>query len=442
MDLAFKRKSASQEEREKSSQSLATLSDSLRTGNSHFPHLVFTRSQNMHLFFVESGLLVLGDTINRLTLVKALLRVVEQANDAFGDDISVASKITFQQLAPQVLDALNSLETPLRSRSESPFGYNFLYLGAFLELPTNTTKFFNAVIELLYNELRIQYGRKLFLGYGYDEPHELSLTKEQRAEMAEAFQRENPPIPDEQFLIGNIYGFPKPEYRQIDVEYRTGRGSWLLADCLVRIRAQWDKLVKLLLLENYLLTKPGEKFERCLRQIEKAIQQGDFTPLQRDCIETVLTLGRSIDELREWRDNDVHSISPKVLGVLETRSSSSSLDEMWSFLLSEHNKVREAFIAAIGAVCLGKVVSSNAIVVNWPRPTHDPDIESQADVKLLKELRQAVQHVILLRRLCEQDAQLKSTDLLLNAELSVANSARRLYRFNSPSEASNTRPAP
>jgi hypothetical protein len=209
---------------------VTTLSESLRAASRHFPHVVFTRSQNMHLFFVESGLLVLSDTINRLNLVKALLQVVEQTHDAFGDNISVASEIAFEELAPEVLDALSSLQIPLEPRSKNPFRYNYLYLGAFLELPVNTTKFFNAIIELLYNELRVQYGKKLFLGYGYDELYELSLTEAQRAEMTETFLRENPPIPDEQLLIGSLYGFPKPEYGQVEAEYRTGRGSWLLVD--------------------------------------------------------------------------------------------------------------------------------------------------------------------------------------------------------------------
>jgi hypothetical protein len=387
----------------------------------------------MHLLFAESGLLVLSDTINRLNLVKALLRVVENTHDAFGDDIGVTSGIAYEELSSKVLDALSALEIPLEPRSESPFLYNFLYLGAFLKLPVNITKFFDAIVELLYNELRIQYGRKLFLGYGYDEPYELALTDEQRTEMTEAFQRENPPIPDEQLLIGSFYGFPKPEYGQTEVEYRTGRGSWLLVDCLIRIRAQWDKLVKLFLLENYLQIKPGEKFERCLAQIEKAISNQDLAPLQRSSIEAVLTLGQSIDELRKWRDNDIHSISPRVLGVLETRSSTNSLNDLMSFMLSEHNKVREAFIAAIGAVCLGEVVSSSSILVNWPRPTHHPDIESPEDVELLSQLCQAVQHVIQLRQLLKQDDHLKSTNLLLNAELRLANVARKLYRFHSPS---------
>ena len=233
----------SQKEHKNSSQRVTTLSESLRAANKCFPHLVFTRSQNTHLFFVESGLLVLSDTINRLNLVKALLQIVEQTHDAFGDNISVASGITFEELPPEVLGALNSLEMPLEPRSGSPFRYNFLYLGAFLELSVNTTTFFNAIIELLYNELRIQYGKKLFIGYGYDEPYKFSLTEDQRAEMTKMFQRENPPISDEQLLIGSFYGFPKPEYGQTDVEYRTGRGSWLLVDCLIRVRAQWDKLV-------------------------------------------------------------------------------------------------------------------------------------------------------------------------------------------------------
>jgi len=404
-------KQCSQEEQKKSLQGLATLSGSLRAANSRFPHLVFTRSQNIHLLFAESGLLVLSDTINRLNLVKALLRVAENTHDAFGDDIGVASGIKYEKLAAEVLDALSSLEISLEPRSKSPFLYNFLYLGAFLKLPVDATKFFNAIVELLYNELRIQYGKKLFLGYGYDKPYELALTDEQRAEMTEAFQRENPLIPDEQLLIGNFYEFPTPEYGQTDVEYRTGRGSWLLVDCLIRIRAQWDKLVKLLLLETYLQIKPGEKFGRCLVQIEKAFSNQNLAPLQRSCFETVLTLGRSIDELREWRDNDIHSISPRVLGVLETRSSTNSLNDLWLFTLNEHNKVREAFIAAIGAVCFGKMVSSSSILVNWPRPTHHPDIGSPEDVELLTQLCQAVQHVIQLRQLLKQDDHLKSTDL-------------------------------
>lgn len=423
----------SQEEQKKPLQGLATLSGSLRAANSRFPHLVFIRSQNMHLLFAESGLLVLSETVNRLNLVKALLQVVENTHDAFGDDIGVASGITYKKLSAEVLDAFSSLEIPLEPRSESPFLYNFLYLGAFLKLPVDVTKFFNAIVELLYNELRIQYAKKLFLGYGYDKPYELALTDEQRAEMIEAFQRENPPIPDEQLLIGDFYGFPKPGYGQIDVEYRTGRGSWLLVDCLIRIRAQWDKLVKLFLLENYLQIKPGEKFGRCLAQIEKAIWNQDLVPLQHSCFEAVLTLGRSIDELRKWRDNDVHSISPRVLGVLETRSSTNSLNDLWYFMLNEHNKVREAFTAAIGAVCFGRMVSSSSILVNWPRPTRYPDIRSPGDVELLTQLCQAVQHVVQLRQLLKQDDHLKSTNLLLKAELRLANVARKLYRFHSPS---------
>jgi hypothetical protein len=104
-----------------------TLSDTLRAGNNRFPHLIFTRSQNMHLFFVESGLLVLDETINRLNLVKALLQAVEQTHDIFGDNINVASSITFDKLNRQILDELSAMEIPLELKSESPFRYNFLY---------------------------------------------------------------------------------------------------------------------------------------------------------------------------------------------------------------------------------------------------------------------------------------------------------------------------
>jgi hypothetical protein len=201
------------------------------------------------------------------------------------------------------------------------------------------------------------------------------------------------------------------------------------------VRAQWDKLTKFFL-ENY-FQKAKRKIRTVLTTIETAIEKQDFSPNQSYCLNAILTLGQSIEELKDWRDSDVHSISPKVLGVLETSSSSSSLNDLWHLLLEEHNKVREAFIAAIGVICFGSIVSPNTILVNWPKPTHYPDIKRPEDIELLTKLRQAISILIQLRQLCEQDDRFKSTQILLNSELEVANLARKLYKFQNLSEPSN-----
>jgi hypothetical protein len=54
------------------------------------------------------------------------------------------------------------------------------------------------------------------------------------------------------------------------------------------------------------------------------------------------------------------------------------------------------------------------MLVNWPKPTHYPDIENPEDLKLVTQLRQAVQTVAQLRQLFRHDSLVKFNDLLLN----------------------------
>jgi hypothetical protein len=365
-----------------SSKKRKKLSSFLREADGCLPTDTGFAPVSHDIIFVESGHFLTRKTRNRLIVAKAVLQGLESGSHLFGDDVPVPTNISYNELGEPIRMELAKRDIPVME--ERPFLFDYEILGKYLPTRVRINRFYNAFIELTLNEWKINYARKLFVGFGFEE------------------WGKKLPTPTERQLLQRVSGTDGLIPAQTGFNLRAARGLWFLSECIIRICAQWDKLIDNLVFDAYFSENPTKRFYSTIDKLEKYKDHKYLvTAYQKDCLKALVNLARLTERPRDWRDNDLHQFSETIFGVLEKTGTSHSLDTLWDTVVEEHNRVREATVAMIGMVVLGPQTTSLYHVAGLPMPTRyvdfdNPDIvaEHRQLVKVAQrkiELQQALQ---------------------------------------------------
>lgn len=343
----------------KHTQKKGKLSVLLKEAEGCLPTAVAIRPIEEDLVLVEAGHFLDRKTRNRLEIARTALQGMENGSHLFGDDVLLSTQISYNTLTDSFLTQLVERNIPVRS--ERPFLFDYHILASYLPRQVKVHEFYNAFIELILNEWKINYARKLLVGFGFEE-----WGKQ--------------PTPEYYQIIRDHAAAYTDETLQTTLSLKTARGMWFASECIIRIRAQWDKLIDQLVFQGYFPERPSRTFDATLDKLEKN-QDHEYlqTESQRECLKSLVILARQANRLKEWRDNDTHKFSETVFGVLEKPRTSQSLGTLWDMVVVEHNRVREALIAVIGMVVL-TLQGPNAPILycsgKWPLPSHSIDFEN------------------------------------------------------------------
>jgi hypothetical protein len=151
-------------------------------------------------------------------------------------------------------------------------------------------------------------------------------------------------------------------------------------------------------LREYFSERGRKKFNSTVNKLE-GLRGHRFleTAPQKECLDALIKLARQTDDLRSWRDNDLHKFSQTVFGVLENPETDDTLGTLWTTVLEEHNRVREALMAAIGMIVLGRLVSSTYYKAAWPMPTRHIDFKNPDDIAMHRQLLRAIRRTVSLK---------------------------------------------
>jgi hypothetical protein len=327
--------------------------------------------------FTESGHFLSRDMRTRLRLAQVLVGLENVPKQLDGQhDVPVSTNISFTALSEPILDQLEKRGVP--ARGNLPFNFDYDLLALYLPRQVRVNLFYEAFIELVLNEWKINFARKFFVALGFEE-----WAKQQSG----AHQP-----------MKNIAALHGRRLYQEMIDLKTMRGLWFASEGIIRIRAQWDKLVKQFVAEKYLCIKGPGRFDPACRKIRKHRSQLQ-TESQTECLTALVTLAEQADDLRRWRDDDLHQFSQTVFGVLNRSKTHRTLGSLWDMVVEEHNRVREAMIAAIGIVMLGSPTSSSLhFGGKWPSPTRYIDFNDPEDAARHGKMVALVERLLALHR--------------------------------------------
>lgn len=351
----------------------AKLSSLLNQADGCLPTALAVKPINEDIIFVEAGHFLDRKMRTRLAIASAALQGIENGSHLFGDDVPLNTQIAYNELSDLILDQLDERNIPVRA--ERPFLFDYRVLAPYLPRRVRVNEFYNAFVELMLNEWKTNYARKLFVGFGFKE-HGMQLTPEYLKIL-------------DKFAASSDHKRVPPT-----LTLKTARGLWFASECIIRIRSQWDKLIDQLVFRAYFPENPTRHFDSTIEKLEK-YQDSEYiqTEYQKQCLTALVKLARCAGRLTQWRDNDVHQFSETVFGVLEKPKTNQSLDTLWDMVVEEHNRVREAVVAMIGMVVLTSHKLSKPMICigKWPPPTHYIDFESPEDMAKHSELIQAIE---------------------------------------------------
>lgn len=399
--------------RRRSSSKEKSLSFSLREADGCLPTDTGFAASTKDIVFVESGHFLTRKTRNRLMIAKAVLQGMEGGSHFFGDDVPVPFGISYNELGESIQEQLEEREIPVRE--ERPFLFRYEILGKYLPRQVRVNEFYNAFVELMFNEWRINYGRKLFVGFGFDDWGKHMPTPTQRRQMFQSVENNGKYVPLETGL-----------------NLRTSRGLWFASECIIRICAQWDKLIDNLVFDAYFSENPTKRFSSTIDKLEAFEDHQHLqTTHQKSCLRALVKLARLTEGLRSWRDHDMHQFSETVFGVLEKTGTSHSLGTLWDTVVEEHNRAREAIMAVIGMVVLGPATTSLYHAAKLPPPTRyvvfdDPDILSEHS-RLVQAVENKIESQKALQEANSSAQKVRHAQEILAANLEIERALQVLY---------------
>lgn len=264
-------------------------------------------------------------------------------------DFQVKAMFDFTELDEKQLDYLYSKGVPVFNPS-SYFSYNFLKANRFLKKEINKEKFFVLLFEVLHNEVQIAIAKALFNGDFVNKRSVIDARLIKNAnQMARLYYQESGEWRD-----------PEKEVKSItSIDHMKAR--WILDDCVLRIRSQWDKLL-------YLLSKGVFNVKIKAKELNYDMDKGKIGQLrksakvhnttQQDFLDSFCRLILQIESLKKYRDNLSHTVSERVQNCLGGgKGDIKTIDDLSNMVDEEHKRVQEAFVAVLGVIVSGSNTS-------------------------------------------------------------------------------------
>ncbi|MBG0770499.1 MAG: hypothetical protein H0S82_02265, partial [Anaerolineaceae bacterium] len=152
-----------------------------------------------------------------------------------------------------------------------------------------------------------------------------------------------------------------------------------------------------LLLGAYFETSIPKKLDGKVNKLRRIIENStELSTQQIEYLQSILQLSVSVEEIKEWRDHDVHMISETIQGVFSRDEESESLFTLWKKINELHNLTKEAIFMCIGFLTsIGKAVPHPFLFISGfvedklkkYNPSDEIETEQLEELKLLAEKR-------------------------------------------------------
>jgi hypothetical protein len=247
--------------------------------------------------------------------------------------------IHYQKLHEKSLQWLEQCGIPAR-RSFAPLatsGYATLFARKEKSIVANDKleNFFTRLIHCFLIETQIILAKQYYHGLGlYNQEGRFSILSE---ELPPEFQGDG----------WDWSGLGQIEFDQL-------HGRIFLEYCVVMIRAQWDKIIRLSCLAFGLKTNWGSIADG-LQSLEQEFKSKEkFHPWCSHHMKILIQIANEqLSEdgwLKKFRDPLMHDVGQHSIGVVPHKKSSLTTSEMWDRVREEHNWLREGMMAMLVAL--------------------------------------------------------------------------------------------
>lgn len=287
------------------------------------------------MIFLNNGHILRPEFRNKVDVTWLLFMLENESSRLLtGNDISVPLEINFTRLTEEDVLGIQKrigIAKNYPYDRKNPFSFPYEFIGFYLPLDKDIGKVLSSWCDLMVSEWRVIHAKRLFIGFGYDE-----------------FAKEI-----DQGKTPDIYSkFDSPEIEIVQtqgIELKALRGLWLANDIIIRLKAIWDKLLGELLLKAYFNASIPDKFKSKCNKLQKIIESHpNLTDQQIKYLQLILELASAVENIKEWRDHDVHMISETILGVFTRDETAETLFTIWEKINNLHNLTREAIFISIG----------------------------------------------------------------------------------------------
>ena len=286
--------------------------------------------------FLNTGHLLKSD-LSRLLNTTRLLFWCEQENirRMTSNDISIPTSIQFDFLNTEQVNFI--VERIKNHQKEDysldhPFNFDYEIFGFYLDPKIQFNRILSCWSDILINEWRVNHGCRLFVGFGYEEFSKKSHSGIKPSSFSSFTD-------DELSMVGDT-----------GVNLVLLRGLWLANNMIIRLQALWDKMISEFLLKNYFLLNPGTKLNSNIKKIKKIANEWSMPIKQKQYLNQFLSMANLIDELRIWRNHDIHMVSEYIEDVYSRKTSDKDLYQLWKKIEELHNSTREAIFTLVGFI--------------------------------------------------------------------------------------------
>ncbi|MDY6874264.1 MAG: hypothetical protein SVO01_09435 [Thermotogota bacterium] len=377
------------------------LSTLLYEAEDRFSIVAGFTTKTTYMIFLNNGHILRPKFRNKIDLAWLLFILEDEKHrEQKRNDIHVPLGIDFSKIPVDILDIIINRISRAKNipySIKNPFNFPYEYLGFYLPNTNDIAKVLSRWTDLMVSEWRIIHGKRLFIGFGYEE-----------------FSRkiDEGTYPDIYSEFEKKYQFD--HIKEQGIELKSLRGLWLANDIIIRLRAIWDKLLSELILKSFFnVSSPPKKLSSVRRKLKECSNNSNnLSTMQVQCLDIVIELSQSINEIRKWRDHDVHMVSETIQGVFSRDQTSETLFSLWEKINEFHNITREAIFACLGLLILNSDQEVNTPYLNISGYCNDEfkkfDPENNLEIEQLEELAHLAEEG------CLADEEKKAREILLN----------------------------
>lgn len=280
--------------------------------------------------------------------------------------------VEYRRLQKKSLDWLEQYGIPAR-QTFAPLAAKGFYIWQFgdddrLPVPAeNAGLFFGRLIHFLLIETQIITAKQYYHGLGLYQPGGDPLSI---------------PMLNELFPPEAVQGMQLNKLLQAELNQMHGR--IFLDYCVVMLRAQWDKLLRLTCL-TLGLDRNFDSISDGLKAIEQKLDNGGkkLHPWCNYHLRVLIEIAkeRLFEDgwIKEFRDHLLHDVGPHSAGVVPHKKSLETTSELWDRMCNEHDALREATMAALAAFLSVKMPESTETPPCHSGPIPLPSDPDKAD---------------------------------------------------------------
>lgn len=263
-------------------------------------------------------------------------------NPAFDKSLEfkVNANFTFTVVSTDMQEFLFNKRIPVYN-PRSKLSFHHLKINRYLPKEVDKERLFELFYEILHNEVQISIGSSLYSGFEVNRHNIENGLLTNAKQFSELYHREM-----------GIVRLPE-EVKKGITSINHMKMRWILDDCVIRIRSQWDKLL-------YLLSKGYFGIKINAKELKYNLNSGKIGELrtkakirnenQQQFFNAFCDLLLQIKDLKEYRDNLTHTVSAKIqncLGFYDEKVIR-TIDDLFNLVKNEHKRVQEGIMTVIG----------------------------------------------------------------------------------------------